>query len=104
MFGELLFLEAVLALFWYLNYRGADVVSKVQVVLAVILAIGVLALLVGAIVSPTSQWQNIEPWFAQDKSVIASIAGGCKKFCVIGQSCYPDYRRIDDGRPQRYTR
>ncbi|SFW75433.1 MFS transporter, putative metabolite:H+ symporter, partial [Desulfovibrio desulfuricans] len=28
---------------------------------------------------------------------------GCKKFCVIGQSCYPDYRRIDDGRPQRYT-
>ena len=29
---------------------------------------------------------------------------GCKKFCVIGQSCYPDYRRIDDGRPQRYTR
>ena len=32
------------------------------------------------------------------------IDRGCKKFCVIGQSCYPDYRRIDDGRPQRYTR
>ncbi|WP_298996630.1 APC family permease [uncultured Desulfovibrio sp.] len=73
-FGELLFLEAVLALFWYLNYRGADIVSRVQVVLAVILAIGVLSLLVGAVISPTSNWQNIEPWFAQDKSVIASIA------------------------------
>jgi hypothetical protein len=29
---------------------------------------------------------------------------GCKKFCVIGQSCYPKNRRTDNGRSQRHSR
>jgi ABC-type sulfate transport system permease component len=30
--------------------------------------------------------------------------GGCKKFCVIGQSCYSKNRRTDNGRSQRHSR
>jgi cytosine deaminase len=29
---------------------------------------------------------------------------GCKKFCVIVQSCYPKNRRTDHGRSQRHSR
>ncbi len=73
-FGELLVLETFLVLFWFLNYRGADVVSKVQVLLALILAAGVVILVAGAFIAPTAEFANLEPLFAPDKSAIASIA------------------------------
>lgn len=72
--GELLFLESVLVLFGYLNYRGADIVGKVQTGLAIILATGVTALVVGAVAAPTTSLANLEPLFAPDRSAIASIA------------------------------
>ena len=73
-FGELLFLEAVLVMFGLLNIRGADVVGKVQVALAVMLALGVTALTVGAFASPTAHLANMQPLFAEHRSIIASIA------------------------------
>ena len=72
--GELLFLEAVLFLFGFLNIRGADIVGKIQVALAVILAVGVTALCVGAFTAPTAQAANVQPLFAEHRSAIASIA------------------------------
>lgn len=72
--GELVVLEAVLIFFWFLNYCGADIVSKVQVVLAVILAVGVMAIIGGAMGAPSSNLENLTPWFAPDKSALASIA------------------------------
>jgi hypothetical protein len=33
-----------------------------------------------------------------------SSRGGCKKFCIIGQSCYPKNGRTDNGRSQRHSR
>ncbi len=71
--GELIMLEAVLVLFWYLNYRGADVVGKIQVALALILAAGVVLIMAGAGTYPTSSLANLEPWFAPDKTPLACV-------------------------------
>ncbi len=72
--GELLFLEAVLVVFGVLNIIGADVISKIQVALAVILAIGVAALTIGTFTAPTASLANLNPLFAEGRSVFASIA------------------------------
>ncbi len=72
--GELLFLEAVLVVFGLLNIIGADVISKIQVSLALILAIGVVALVGGAFMAPTATVTNLDPLFAEGRSVFASIA------------------------------
>ncbi len=73
-FGELLFLESVLILFGILNIIGADVISKIQVTLAVLLAIGVAALTLGSFTAETTTLSNLNPLFAENKSVLASIA------------------------------
>ncbi len=72
--GELIFLEAVLILFGFLNMRGADLVSKIQVALAITLGLGVVALCAGAFTAETSVLTNLEPYFAENRSWIASIA------------------------------
>ncbi len=72
--GELLFLEAVLVVFGVLNIIGADVISKIQVALAVILAIGVAALTFGTFTADTASFSNLNPLFAENKSALASIA------------------------------
>ena len=64
--GELFMLEAVLVIFWLLNYCGADIVGKVQVLLAVILAVGVIVIVVGALSAPDIRLVNLSPWFAPD--------------------------------------
>lgn len=71
--GELILLECVLLLFWFLNYRGADVVGKIQVALAVILAAGVILILAGAVVHPTSSFDNLVPYFAPDKNPLGCV-------------------------------
>ena len=73
-FGELLFLEAVLFVFGFLNIRGADIVGKIQVALAVLLAVGVTALCVGTFAAPTAHIANLQPYFAEHRSSLASIA------------------------------
>ncbi len=72
--GELLFLEAVLIVFGVLNIIGADVISKIQVALAVILAIGVAALTLGTFTAETATLSNLNPLFAENRSALASIA------------------------------
>ena len=71
--GELALLEAVLVLFWYLNYRGADVVGKIQVALAIILAAGVVLIMAGAALHPTSSIANLQPYFATGKTPLVCI-------------------------------
>ncbi len=71
--GELILLEAVLVLFWWLNYCGADVVGKIQVALALILAAGVILIMAGAAIHPTSSIHNLEPFFASGKTPLACI-------------------------------
>ncbi len=72
--GELLFLESVLIVFGLLNIIGADIISKIQVSLAVILGIGVFALILGTFLSPTATLTNLNPLFAENRSAFASIA------------------------------
>ncbi len=72
--GELIFLEAVLIIFGFLNMRGADLVSKIQVALAVTLGLGVVALCAGAFTADTTAITNLQPYFAENRSWIASVA------------------------------
>lgn len=72
--GELLFLESVLMFFGILNIRGADIVGKVQVGLALVLAFGVAALTIGSFMAPTAQLSNLQPLFASHQSALASVA------------------------------
>lgn len=72
--GELLFLEAVLLLFGYMNYRGASLTGKVQAVLALMLTLGVIGLTVGGFAAPSSQLANLQPYFAENKGALASVA------------------------------
>lgn len=72
--GELLFLEFVLVLFGCLNIQGSDLVGKVQVLLAVMLGIGVLMLTGGAFTAETASLSNLQPYVAEHRSAIASVA------------------------------
>ncbi len=72
--GELLFLQGVLIVFGILNMIGADIISKIQVALAVMLAVGVAALGFGSFTAETTMLSNLDPLFADGRSALASIA------------------------------
>lgn len=72
--GELLFIEAVLFFFGYMNYRGASLAAFLQTILAFMLTFGVIGLVAGAAAAPTASSANLQPLFAEGKSAFACIA------------------------------
>lgn len=71
--GEIAMLVGVLLLCGFLNYRGADVVGKIQVFLAFALVLSVFILFGGSAVSETASVQNLMPFFSEGKSPLACI-------------------------------
>lgn len=71
--GELAFVSCVLLLFGWMNYRGMNAASKIQVILALALAIGIFVLAGGTFLSESASVDNFQPLFAEDKSVLSSI-------------------------------
>lgn len=72
-FGELLLISAILSLFALCNIRGMSFASGIQLSLSTALVIGVIVLFTGSMTADTSTLSNLEPYFAEDKSLLASI-------------------------------
>lgn len=71
--GELAFVSLVLLLFGWMNYRGMNAASTIQVILALALAAGVLVLATGTFVADSAALDNLRPFFAEDKSPLACV-------------------------------
>lgn len=65
--GELAFVSAILLLFGWMNYRGMNAASTIQVILALALTAGVLVLATGTFLTDSACLSNFEPLFAEDE-------------------------------------
>lgn len=71
--GELVFVSAVLLLFGWMNYRGMNAASRIQVILALALTLGVVVLSTGTFLSESAQLDNFKPLFSEDRSPLACV-------------------------------
>lgn len=71
--GELAFVSAVLLLFGWMNYRGMNAASTIQVILALALAAGVFVLAAGTFLTDSASIENFKPLFAEDRSPLACV-------------------------------
>lgn len=71
--GELAFVSAILLLFGWMNYRGMNAASTIQVILALALTAGVLVLATGTFLTDSACPSNFEPLFAEDRSPLACV-------------------------------
>ena len=71
--GELAFVSFVLIMFGWMNYRGMNAASIIQVILAIALTVGILILAGGTFFSESAALVNFEPLFAEDKSALSCI-------------------------------
>lgn len=71
--GELLFVSIVLIAFGWMNYRGMNAASVIQVILAIALTCGVLLLSAGTFLSSSSSLANLYPLFSEDRSPVACV-------------------------------
>lgn len=66
--GEILLASAILVLFAVLNMLGVKKAGVVQTILASLLVISVFTLTIGAIISPKTNLENLEPIWGFDKT------------------------------------
>ena len=59
--GELAMMSAFFIFFGYMNFRGMDMASSLQLILAFALAGGVLVLILGSVATETSHVDNLFP-------------------------------------------
>ncbi|MEG1609824.1 MAG: APC family permease [Bilophila sp.] len=71
--GELCMMSAVFLFFGYMNYRGMDFASSLQLILAFALAGGVLVLALGTFSAETASLDNLQPLFAEGRSPWACV-------------------------------
>ena len=71
--GELAMMTCSFLFFGYMNYRGMDFASSIQLVLAFALVAGVLILTVGSFSTSTASLDNLSPIFAEGRSPWACI-------------------------------
>lgn len=71
--GELAFVSAVLLLFGWMNFRGMNAASKMQVILALALTLGVLILAVGTFFAESSSVENFQPLFSEQRTPLSSV-------------------------------
>lgn len=71
--GELVFVSGVLLLFGWMNYKGMNAASAMQVILALALTAGVVVLASGAFLSSSSSLDNLRPFFSEERSPLASV-------------------------------
>lgn len=61
-------MSAFFIFFGYMNFRGMDMASSLQLILAFALAGGVLVLILGSVATETSHVDNLFPLFAEGRS------------------------------------
>ena len=71
--GELAFVSFVLLMFGWMNYRGMNAASIIQVILAIALTAGIVVLAGGTFFSESAALSNFEPLFAEDKSAFSCV-------------------------------
>lgn len=71
--GELAMMSAFFIFFGYMNFRGMDMASSLQLILAFALAGGVLVLILGSVATETSHVDNLFPLFAEGRSPVACV-------------------------------
>lgn len=72
--GELALLCGTVLLFGYVNYRGVGFAGSLQLVLAIALIAGVIALCFGSFTYSGTSIRNLQPYFAEGKSAVAAVA------------------------------
>ncbi|MDL2267434.1 TRAP transporter substrate-binding protein DctP [Desulfovibrio sp. OttesenSCG-928-G15] len=72
--GELALLCGTVLLFGYVNYRGVGFAGSLQLVLALALIAGVVALCIGSFTYSGTTVNNLQPFFAEGKSAVAAVA------------------------------
>ncbi len=71
--GELVMMSAFFLFFGYMNFRGMDMASSLQLILAFALAGGVLVLTAGSVAAETAHVKNLFPLFAEGRSSWACV-------------------------------
>lgn len=71
--GELIMMSAVFCFFGFMNFRGMDFASSLQLILAFALAGGILVLAVGTFSAETASLNNLNPLFAEGRSAFGCI-------------------------------
>ncbi|WP_297219465.1 APC family permease [uncultured Desulfovibrio sp.] len=71
--SEVGYITVILIGFGYMNFRGVDAASTIQVFLAFALTIGVLVLAGGTAAADTASIENLKPFFAENRSPIACV-------------------------------
>lgn len=71
--SEVAYISVILIAFGFMNFRGVDAASVIQVFLAFALTIGVLVLTVGTATAETASLDNLYPLFAENRSALASV-------------------------------
>ncbi|NJB69144.1 amino acid transporter [Desulfobaculum xiamenense] len=71
--GEVLLMTAGTVGFGWMNYRGISFAGKLQVVLAYMLTIGIVALFSGTAALDTASFGNLVPAFAEHRSALSCV-------------------------------
>lgn len=69
--GEVLISTVALVVFAILNVRGSGNSARVQFYMCVLMIVAVVAILIGVVVSPEGQFENIQPLFNSETSAMA---------------------------------
>ncbi len=71
--GEVLLMTAGTLIFGWINYRGIGIAGKIQLVLAFMLTIGIVALFAGVVALDSSQLSNLTPGFSENGSPLSCV-------------------------------
>lgn len=71
--GEILLASFTMAFFAFFNYRGVEIMGRLQLVIVGLLCTAVLLITAGTLLSPHAVAANLQPWFAPDKSMWEAI-------------------------------
>ncbi|MBQ9686738.1 MAG: APC family permease [Oscillospiraceae bacterium] len=71
--GELLLAVASLAIFAWLNIRGAKMAGAFQTLLAMLLVLGVAVVAIAALLSPAASADHLRPGFVPDRSPLVCV-------------------------------
>ena len=71
--GEVLLMTAGTLIFGWVNYRGIGIAGKIQLVLAFMLTIGIVALFAGVVALDSSQLSNLTPGFSENGTPLSCV-------------------------------
>ena len=71
--GEIVLMVGTMSLFGWINYRGAGMAGKIQLILAFMLTVGIVSLFAGVATVDTAGLANLNPPFAPGRSPWACV-------------------------------